>query len=306
MIINTASELLQISFKTVIFDVDGVLVDVYGSFRKMISEAARVYLEKTIKHELDFEPLPDELVQVFKNHGGFNNDWELTRAAVLIYLDHWSKNGISQLSPEEIKSYLEKAGSLSPGIKGVEELINDKRYSPAEIEHLCMSLYAGSKTEEIYGVKKHPDAPDRGFYLNEEVLIDESLLSDELIYGIITGRTAGELALFFERVPRLKQLVGNNYVCDDGSHLARKPDPEVISHLKRVVPPAIFIGDTVDDIHTAKNFKDYRIYSGAVAHTPELFRLFRSLKADIIAENINDLLLFITRSGEKVEKSQNQ
>lgn len=304
MIINTASSLLKVRFKTIVFDVDGVLVDVSASFRRMITRAVRIYLEAQVQKPLHFEPMPEELIQMFKNHGGFNNDWELARAAVLFYLDFWASGSVEPLPPDRLQQYLTRASSIAPGIEGVEALIKVPRYSAAEIEQLCMSLYAGDRTREVYGVDRHPAAPKRGLYANETILIDESLLSQQFAYGLITGRTPGELGLFLERVPRLKQLIGDNIVCDDGGRTPRKPDPAVLLHLKKLETPAIFIGDTVDDINTVKRADSAALYSGAVAHSPELFRLFSRLKADIIAENVNDLLLFITKSGEQIEEGK--
>lgn len=52
---------------------DGVLVDVSGSYRRAIIETAERFLGK---------PVPPGLVQDFKNRGGYNNDWVLTKGIV--------------------------------------------------------------------------------------------------------------------------------------------------------------------------------------------------------------------------------
>ncbi len=59
--------------KAVFFDMDGVLVDVSGSYRRAIQETAAHFTGK------DVSP---ELIQEYKNQGGFNDDWELTHAIV--------------------------------------------------------------------------------------------------------------------------------------------------------------------------------------------------------------------------------
>lgn len=53
----------------VLFDMDGVLVDVSGSFRRAVIETAR---------ELGGVEVTPADVQAYKDRGGFNNDWVLT------------------------------------------------------------------------------------------------------------------------------------------------------------------------------------------------------------------------------------
>jgi len=57
----------------VIFDMDGVLVDVSGSFRRAVIETTAALSGRTVT--------PME-VQAYKDRGGFNNDWVLTHALV--------------------------------------------------------------------------------------------------------------------------------------------------------------------------------------------------------------------------------
>lgn len=57
----------------VLFDMDGVLVDVSGSYRRAIQETAAQFLGR---------PVAAEEVQRYKNRGGFNDDWRLTEAII--------------------------------------------------------------------------------------------------------------------------------------------------------------------------------------------------------------------------------
>ena len=61
----------------VVLDIDGVLVDVENSYRRAIVES----LEHVYGDTIDRED-----VQLFKDAGGFNDDWELTDAAALYVL----------------------------------------------------------------------------------------------------------------------------------------------------------------------------------------------------------------------------
>ena len=58
----------------ILFDMDGVLVDVSESYRKAIQETVKFF---TGKSALLAE------IQALKEKGGFNNDWDLTEAILL-------------------------------------------------------------------------------------------------------------------------------------------------------------------------------------------------------------------------------
>lgn len=70
----------------IIFDVDGVLVDVRGSFQRTLIETLRHFTGKRVT--------PAE-IHAWKNHGGFNDDWKLSHA--------WIQSLGFENSYEEIK-----------------------------------------------------------------------------------------------------------------------------------------------------------------------------------------------------------
>ena len=49
-----------------VFDMDGVLVEVSESYRETIVQTVKIFTGKTISREL---------IQEYKNRGGYNNDW---------------------------------------------------------------------------------------------------------------------------------------------------------------------------------------------------------------------------------------
>ena len=53
-----------------VFDMDGVLVDVSDSYRETIVQTVCIFTGKTITRDL---------IQEYKNRGGFNNDWVLSQ-----------------------------------------------------------------------------------------------------------------------------------------------------------------------------------------------------------------------------------
>jgi len=56
--------------RIIVFDMDGVLVEVSESYRATIVETVKLFTNETI---------PRELIQEYKNQGGWNNDWMLSQ-----------------------------------------------------------------------------------------------------------------------------------------------------------------------------------------------------------------------------------
>lgn len=94
--------------KVVIFDMDGVLVDVRESYRKTI--------KLTAEHFTGSEVSYDE-IQEFKNRGGLNNDWDLT-------LEIIRSRGVETTREEVIKKFQELF--LGENFNG---LINNEKWS---------------------------------------------------------------------------------------------------------------------------------------------------------------------------------
>jgi len=79
-----------------IFDMDGVLIDVSKSYRKTIQRTIQIYLETCLGFARSRRGwITNEEISLFKSVGGFNNDWDLT-SGLLLYL--LSLSGISSLS----------------------------------------------------------------------------------------------------------------------------------------------------------------------------------------------------------------
>lgn len=73
--------------RSLIFDCDGVLVDVSDSFRTAIIKTTKWYITEIIGlGEISEEIITPEEISLFKNTGGFNNDWHLTYAVILYFI----------------------------------------------------------------------------------------------------------------------------------------------------------------------------------------------------------------------------
>lgn len=71
-----------------IFDLDGVLIDVSHSYREAIRQTVQLYLERCLGLSPSDRPLlTEDDVETLKLAGGFNNDWDVTSAFVAYFLE---------------------------------------------------------------------------------------------------------------------------------------------------------------------------------------------------------------------------
>jgi phosphoglycolate phosphatase-like HAD superfamily hydrolase len=243
----------------VILDVDGVLLDARGSYHAVAEEAARRAIVPLVG-EAAARAVPFDRareVPAFKASGGFNDDWEMSRAiALLLYLR-------ARGEAPDLGRFLALAGG-----RGVNALYaaHPLPIEPAAVARICGALYGGSMCRDLFGFEARdalPEAPERGMWENEEVLPDPLLLAAvaaKFPLALYTGRNPGEARLA-QRLCGLKIPPDLCWVAD--GHRPRKPDPAGLlwlTHaLLRRAPPAsqvLFIGDTADDQAASRAAQD--------------------------------------------------
>ena len=72
-------------FDSIIFDCDGVLIDVTKSYDTTINETIRYVLKEMADITVDI-PLTNEILLKFKSTGGFNDEIDITYSGVLCYI----------------------------------------------------------------------------------------------------------------------------------------------------------------------------------------------------------------------------
>jgi len=303
------------TIKTVVFDVDGVLVDVHNSFRRMISLAVKFYFKYKLELNGNAKLVTPRVIEMFKRAGDFNNDWDLTAALVYLYLNIYLQKGRPQTleklkvpAHELVRIVKSLLGAKSGGLKGFIESTEtyfgcgksaNKLFDRQYIEELCMLLYSGKRVETVYGPLKLIDLSIQNhlkryeLYRYEIPLLAEKYLSEEINYGLVTGRTPGELSLLEERFPRLFQRTIHK-ITDDGLN-PRKPSPEVLRfYVENELTPLLFVGDARDDFETVKaarkHFKKEEIFFAGIGSNQRQFAFFKELGADCVTCEVNFLL----------------
>jgi HAD superfamily hydrolase (TIGR01548 family) len=234
----------------VVLDIDGVLVDVADSYRRAIVESLDRTYGRTIERDA---------VQLFKDAGGFNNDWELTYAAALYLLA--AREGIDATLDEFTAAVADRGGGLNGAETVVEARLPEAAvervradWDPERLRETFQALYLGA---DLYRELEGGDPPVAvpGYVHDEPVLVaPETIeaLAERFDVGVLTGRPAAEADIALSRVG-LDVPDDHRFTMDDWE--AGKPDPHALVTLAdRFDAGAVaFAGDTLDDVRTAVN-----------------------------------------------------
>jgi HAD superfamily hydrolase (TIGR01548 family) len=279
----------------VVLDVDGVLVDVADSYRRAIVDSiAHVYGDTIDRAD----------VQAFKDAGGFNNDWELTDAAALYVLA--TREGLAL----SVDTFTDRVAATGGGRSGAETVVLDRlgpaerervmsEWDPDRLREVFQQLYLGpERYRDLEGGEPDPDL-DGGYIDDEPVVVEPETLATlraQYDVGVLTGRPAAEADIALERVG-LAVPADHRFTMDDWG--AGKPDPEALVTLAERfdADSVVFVGDTLDDVHTAVNATEAdpsRAYHGVGVFTGGLGgedgrRKFERAGASAVVDSVNDL-----------------
>ncbi len=207
------------SKKLIVFDMDGVLIDVSRSYRETIRQTAGLFFKMAPSSEKLPEPLfPLSDLAAVKHSGGLNNDWDLSclvisllfnvieKPPVCAHKDPWDRyrETITQCNmgelahflnstPAPLSALLRKAGKTKNAF--VYGLYTGDVGSGNIIKQIFQEVYLGKDLfEATYGLSPQFYL-DEGFNQREQLLIDKHILAElaeNHILAIATGRPRAE------------------------------------------------------------------------------------------------------------------
>jgi HAD superfamily hydrolase (TIGR01548 family) len=205
--------------KLIVFDMDGVLIDVSKSYRETVRQTAKLFF----KMAPSSEKLPETLfpltdLAAVKQSGGLNNDWDLSCLVISLLFnviekppvyegkDPWKRyhETIGRCHVAALAEFLKSTPTpLSDLLRKAGKSQNDFIYglykgdvgSGNIIKQIFQEVYLGKDLfEATYGL-----APqfylDKGFNQREQLLIDKHMLAElaaNHIMAIATGRPRAE------------------------------------------------------------------------------------------------------------------
>jgi phosphoglycolate phosphatase-like HAD superfamily hydrolase len=310
-----------------LFDVDGVLINVTGSYRLSVI-AASEYIVRSVNGLAEApEPLiTDEDVAAFKRAGGFNSDWDLTQALAALWtarLREWRGTPAADVPLTEWAHRASVAAHAGHGgLQWLQEALPASAIPPwDQARWVHDEFYWGAKLlREVYGREPAyaPDAP--GVVTNEELLLVPNVLPALVRlgitrFGLITGRNGPEVAWVLRRL-----IEGSGLREDDPesvvgwfesphgrspfrgivpSDVFTKPDPRALAHAVAMVEArgAVYVGDTADDLAVVLRYRKALqprdaslppVLAVMIAEGPTA-DLYRERGADILLSHIREL-----------------
>ncbi len=303
-------------FEGLILDIDGVLVDVRGSFRKAIAQTASYFCRQHINPSLARKISPS-VIKKFKLTPGFNNDWELTYSLILCLISYQQTVvRLGQIADFNsfLVNFLIKVANQNGGLKGAKKIFeqqNRTEYSkfysliPYEkVKKYFQELYGGCDyCEFLYGFK--PELVKKPGLVNKEKMLvsKEDLKKFYPKLALITGRTKSETELFL-KISSFQSLFKKEAIVHDG-FLTNKPHPAPLNHLMETsgFRTAVYIGDVLDDWLMVKRYckiyKERKVFGGIVVSSLKEANTFLKQGVDFVADSTEAALNFLLREGSK-------
>lgn len=223
---------------SIIFDVDGVLIDISQSIQFVHKEAARRYFGMLGWMHCDHMIEPED-VDAFKHAGGFNNDWDVAAAWLMLYLfksaQHGSTDGevlkASEPGIREFSSELaRRGGCMDSAVNAIREMCRPEEWAVIQakwdrpsLERMFQEVYSGDLCSEVYGFEpKVVCGP--GLVRKDRPILDRKYLPS-LKLGIATGRTGGETVVGMRLMGWDDVFTAETIVSEDDGFW--KPDPQI-------------------------------------------------------------------------------
>lgn len=221
-------------YDSVIFDMDGVLVDVANSYRLAIKKTVETVLAN--QYDKNVTVMMSD-IDAMKRIPGFNNDWDLSYALIKLLA-----RGIEQ-------------GDFSRTTIALDwQTKNSTEYQ--SIKDIFQSYYLGEKLFIKIYKRKPPVSTSQGLIANETLLLDLSILQSlSKVYrlGIATSRPR------FEALFALKNLGITPDFIDEDNIIAQEdsprekpfPDPLLLAQKRLQSKSPVYIGDSINDLLAA-------------------------------------------------------
>ena len=290
----------------VIFDCDGVLIDITKSYDLAIIKTTKYILENYAKIN-DSVDVDFKIIDGFKSTGGFNDEVDLTYAAIISLV---AAKKLQKDPYDFVFDVIENSDST--GIKSVEKYLENQ----TDISEIKKQLsYPGSHHENIlyqnfdqlfYGpelyrklFKKQSKFNTPGLIEQDDVILNDFLLEklqnkfDSKI-AMVTGRGKESVSYSLKGLLHKFDLKNSAFLEDESRELA-KPNPksllDSISGMNSVC--TLYVGDSMEDFIMAKKATDLghqTIFCGILGtskNPKEKLELFENNGAILLLDSIN-------------------
>ena len=296
-------------FDSIIFDCDGVLIDVTTSYDTTINKTISYVLKEIADITVD-TPLTNEMLLKFKSTGGFNDEIDITYSGVLCYiaakklkknptelildiLNNADDTGIAY-----IEGFLDK---IDVDISDIKSRLNYPSVEKNDLIHATFDqLFFGPELYEKIFQKKSKFS-DRGFIENDNVIVTSALIealkkkfNDKI--AIVTGRGLDAISSSLKEILNQFNVENSVFLEDEPRDLA-KPNPQSLIRAMKGLNSknCLYVGDSMEDMILAKKASELGFnatFCGIYGSSklPEMKKkLFTEHNVPLILETINQL-----------------
>ena len=294
------------TFDSIIFDCDGVLVDITNSYDQTIVKTSKYVLE-TLAKISDSIKIDFKIIDGFKSTGGFNDEVDLTYAAILSIV---AAKKLKKDQTDFINLVIKNSDST--GIKSVETFLKNQVDISEIIEQLS---YPGSHKDNIlyqifdqlfYGPElysklfKNTSKFSESGLIENDIVIFNNDLADKLEnkfhnrISMVTGRGKESVKYSLKNLLEKFDLQNSMFLEDEPRELA-KPNPQ--SLVKSITgmnsKSCLYVGDSMEDFIMAKkatilgNETTFCGIIGTSKNPEEKLQLFEQNEAILVLDSIN-------------------
>ena len=292
----------------IIFDCDGVLIDVSNSYDLAIKKTTDLAVKEFTKIEQSGF-VNTQMINGFKDTGGFNDEVDVTYAMILSVIAATKlKKPFSEFIFNVIKN------SDQSGILSVEKYLDTLKIDLSEIKKKLAypgprftSVLSSIFDEMFYGDKLYYDLykkkpyyfDGKGFIENDVVLVNKQLMDSlKKKFGkkpaIVSGRGIISAGYSLKELFEEFDLKNSKFLEDEPRELAKPNPASLITSIKGLGSTCtMFVGDSMEDYIMAKKSDEMgnkTIFCGiyGTSKEPETKRkLFEKKNVEIILEAID-------------------
>lgn len=290
----------------IIFDCDGVLIDITKSYDQVIIKTTQ-YILKNFAKINDTIDVDFKIIDGFKSTGGFNDEVDLTYAAII------SLVAAKKLGKDQTDFIFDVIkNSDSSGIVSVEKYLENQ----VDISDIKKQLsYPGMHNENplyqvfdqlFYGPELYQKLFENSSKFSESGLIeqDDVILNNSLIeklqkkfdskIAIVTGRGKESASYSLKTLLEKFDLKNSTFLEDESRELA-KPNPQsLLDAIKGMNSVStLFVGDSMEDFIMAKKATELGCNTtfcgiiGTSKNPQEKLELFQRNGAILVLDSIN-------------------
>ncbi len=250
----------------IIFDCDGVLINIKNSYDQAITKTTEYVLKKYGKISNPLQ-ITSEIIEAFKETGGFNDEVDVTYASILSLIAASKLNNdakefiikvITNADSTGIKSVEKYLDGLTVDISSMKKILN---FPGKHSENLLYSIfdqifYGPELYIKLFG--KQSEFSQSGLIENDVVIVSDKILDvlkkkfgDKI--AIVTGRGIESIRYSLKELLE-KFNIENSVFLEDEQREFAKPNPESLLRAIRGLQAkhVLYVGDSMEDFIMAK------------------------------------------------------